>query len=131
MVVIGVLLAILRAAQLTGTCLMSGPNSQCSSREIGDGEIEHLVCPSVHHSLYHVEREPLGHLEGDLGRHGEFLPVYDGINQHRPIMSEGGRDAGLNIGCVLEADAANSHGLPLRPQLGPHPPVGPIMGSVP
>ncbi len=75
----------------TASCVASAP-------EIRDGEIEHLVAAAAHHGLDHVERETLGHLEGDLGRDGEFLPVHHGIDEHRPVMSECGRDARLDVG---------------------------------
>src|SRR5438045_3745535 len=65
----------------------------CSAPEIGDGEIEHLVGATAHHGLDHVERETLGHLEGDLGRDGELLSVHHGVDEHRPVMSKGGCDA--------------------------------------
>ena len=91
-----------------GPATVSPPGS---APKVGDGEVEHLVAPSAHHGLDHVEGEALGHLESDRGRHGEFLPVDHGIDQHRPVMSEGSRDARLDIGGVLEPDAADADGL--------------------
>ena len=73
-----------------------------SAPEIGDCEIEHLASSATDDGLDHVEGEPLGHLKGDLGRDDKFFSIYNGIDKHRPVMSEGGRDPRLHVCRVLD-----------------------------
>src|SRR5579863_8985206 len=82
-----------------------------SAPEIGDCEIEHLASSATDDGLDHVEGEPLGHLKGDLGRDREFLPIHDGIDKHRPVMSEGGRDPRLHVCRVLDPNPSDTRGL--------------------
>jgi len=54
-----------------------------SPPKVGSGKFKNFVASAVHDGFDHVKREPLGHINGDFGRHSE-LPIDHRVNQHRP-----------------------------------------------
>src|ERR1700723_3806197 len=79
-----------------------------SAPEIGFCEIDDLVGPTAHDRLHHVEREALRHLDVDRGRHGEFCPADDRVDENRAVMREGRADTVLDLGGVFYPNTANT-----------------------
>src|ERR1700758_39479 len=59
-----------------------------SAKEIRYREVDDLVSSTVHHGAEHIKAETQCLLRTDRGRHREFLPVHDHLNQSRSFMSE-------------------------------------------
>src|SRR5438105_9257219 len=81
-----------------------------SAPKVRAGEIDDLVAPAAHHRLHHVKGEAFRHLQRDRRRHGEFGAVDDGIDQNRAIVSERSGYSVIDLGRVLDPDAANANG---------------------
>ena len=81
-----------------------------SAPQIGLREVNDLVTATAHDRLHHVEGEPLGHFEGDRGRHGELSPVDDGIDKNGAVVRECSGDSVVNLARVFDPNAANPDG---------------------
>src|ERR1700722_7808420 len=97
-----------RTVNRAGKRFQAGISTPFLTPEICGCHVEHFVCPAVHDGLNHKEREPLRHLKGDLWWNRELLSVDYGIDEHRPVVSKGSGDAGLDIGRFFEPNAANA-----------------------
>src|SRR6266446_7317049 len=93
-----------------GWSLMICTTPSALAPQVRAGEVDHLIGSAADHGFDHVEREALGHLDGDGGRHRQLGAVDDGIDQHRPVMSKGAGDPGIDFGRVLDPDPADTNG---------------------
>src|ERR1700722_499166 len=79
-----------------------------SAPEIGFCEIDDFVGPTIHHGFYHVEGEAFCHLQRSCRRHGKLGAVNHGVDQNGAVMRESSGDSVLDLGGVLDPDAANA-----------------------
>src|SRR5580692_12154263 len=100
-----------RTVNRAGKRFQAGISSPFLTPEICGCHVEHFVRPAVHHGFNHEKREPLCHLQGDLGWNRELLAVDYGIDEHRSIVRESSRDAWLDIGRFFESDPADANRL--------------------
>jgi hypothetical protein len=79
-----------------------------SPSKVTETSVKHLIEAAVHNRFDHVEREAFRHLDGDLGRNGEFLSVHHRVDPHRAIMGGSGLDSRLHVGRVLKPNATDA-----------------------
>src|SRR6266446_7195183 len=100
-----------------GWSLMICTTPSALAPQVRAGEVDHLIGSAADHGFDHVEREALGHLDGDGGRHCKLGAVDDRIDQHRPVMSKGAGDSGIDFGRVFEPDPAYANGFRHRREI--------------
>src|ERR1700676_223055 len=79
--------------------------------QIRSGEINEIVSASVEYGFQHIEREALGHFDGNAGRDRKHGPAHHRVDEHRPVMGERVGDTFVDICRVLEPYPAHAAGL--------------------
>src|SRR5579862_1399649 len=84
-------------------------NNWVSVKEIGFRQVNQFIASAVHYSAEHVETESFGFFEGDCGRHREFKPVNENLDQGRSLVRKCGLQSRTELLGTFDADAEHSH----------------------
>jgi hypothetical protein len=81
------------------------PYLPLSTKEIRFGEVDDLVSATVDDGADHIKAESQRLFRTDRGRHREFLPAHDHLNQSRSVMCDGAFERGSQILRPFHTDA--------------------------
>src|ERR1019366_3533066 len=64
------------------------PLAHPSAHQVGLGEVDDFIPPSVENGFDHEKAKALNLVDGNGRGHGEFLPAHNCFNQGRPVMTK-------------------------------------------